>query len=387
MMVTMPASNASRFKFPPEVAAAAKMEKKTGVMLPIDAIDRGDNPREDFGNEEEEKALADSLTNLSVLAPILVAPINEPGEQRYELIAGERRLRAAKLAGHKKISATIITAPRPVLIEVMVAENLQRKQLNLIEQARAFAMLCRPIHEGGAGLKHDEAAKKSGCATSHLNRVLAVLNLPDAWQKRIASGELGCSKATWIAGYANRPDVLAAVELAMAANPERWEQSWDFRRELQEVAARFDALPRPGAGVPAVGESSRPKLIFAGKNQAARVHYRGKRYSLGVGDTPEVRKRYEALLAKFDREEKSLAPFQLRRSSPVQHDLQDPATKNGDDGHLVAPPPAAALIGESDAPSDPVATAIAAIKLLTTQAEIERVERELRKQEARIGSD
>jgi hypothetical protein len=56
-------------------------------------------------------------------------------------------------------------------------------------------------------------------------------------------------------------------------------------------------------------------------------------------------------------------------------------------GHLVAPPPAAALIGSSDTPSDPVATAIAAIKCLTTQAEIERVERALRKQEARIGSD
>jgi ParB family chromosome partitioning protein len=145
-----------------------------------DILPNPNQPRNIF-DPEGLKALAGTIKDRGILQPLIV---RRKGEG-YELIAGERRLRAAKIAGLEKVPIIIYEAEARDSLEISLLENLQRENLNPIEEARAYKTLLEHT-----GLTQEELAKRVGKDRSSLTNTLRLLNLPKEIQQEIESGVL-----------------------------------------------------------------------------------------------------------------------------------------------------------------------------------------------------
>ncbi len=144
------------------------------ARLPLDLLQRGRyQPRVDMRPESLEE-LAQSIRTQGVVQPIVVRPLEaSPGQpERYEIIAGERRWRAAQLAGLSEIPAIIRQIPDESAIAVALIENIQRENLNPLEEARALDRLIREF-----GLTHQEAAESVGRSRAGVSNLLRLLEL------------------------------------------------------------------------------------------------------------------------------------------------------------------------------------------------------------------
>ena len=145
------------------------------TKLPLDLLQRGRyQPRVDM-RPESLSELADSIKSQGVVQPIVVRPLEPPvnGEsQRYEIIAGERRWRAAHMAGLTEIPAVIRHIPDEAAIAVALIENIQRENLNPLEEARALERLVSEF-----GLTHQEAAQAVGRSRAGVTNLLRLLEL------------------------------------------------------------------------------------------------------------------------------------------------------------------------------------------------------------------
>ncbi len=159
-------------------------------------------PRRVF-EEESISALAESISTIGVLQPILVRRI---GDGLYELIAGERRLRAAKRAGLDRIPAVVQEANDQESLERAIVENLHRSDLNPLEEAGAYRQLIDDF-----GLTHDEVAHRVGKSRVAVSNTLRMLQLPPSIQRLVGSGELSAGHARAILGL---PDRKLQEELA-----------------------------------------------------------------------------------------------------------------------------------------------------------------------------
>jgi len=153
-------------------------------MLPIATITPNPHqPRKEF----DPDALADlaaSIKSQGVLSPILVRPLG-PGGDGYELVAGERRTRASKMAGLTEIPALVRELSDMETLAIALIENLQREDLNAIEEAKGFHQLLKDF-----GLSQEELARQVGKSRSALANSLRLLNLPDDIQGDIQTGVL-----------------------------------------------------------------------------------------------------------------------------------------------------------------------------------------------------
>src|SRR5215469_15944117 len=145
------------------------------AKLPLDLLQRGRyQPRVDM-RPETLTELADSIKSQGVVQPIVVRPVEAPvnGEsQRYEIIAGERRWRAAQMAGLTEIPAVIRHIPDEAAIAVALIENIQRENLNPLEEARALSRLVSEF-----GLTHQQAADAVGRSRAGVSNLLRLLEL------------------------------------------------------------------------------------------------------------------------------------------------------------------------------------------------------------------
>jgi ParB family transcriptional regulator, chromosome partitioning protein len=158
----------------PHAAAAATPPAEELAHLPLDVLQRGRyQPRVDMRPETLEE-LAASIKAQGVVQPIVVRPIAAPaGEsQRYEIIAGERRWRAAQIAGLAKIPAVIRRIPDEAAIAVALIENIQRESLNPLEEARALDRLITEFE-----LTHAQAAEAVGRSRAAVSNLLRLLEL------------------------------------------------------------------------------------------------------------------------------------------------------------------------------------------------------------------
>ncbi|MBV8742632.1 MAG: ParB/RepB/Spo0J family partition protein, partial [Sinobacteraceae bacterium] len=160
---------------PPTVQAAEPLHEEL-AHLPLDVLQRGRyQPRIDMRPETLQE-LADSIKAQGVVQPIVVRPLAAatPGtSQRYEIIAGERRWRAAQMAGLADIPAVIRRIPDEAAIAVALIENIQRENLNPIEEARALHRLVEEF-----GLTHEDAATAVGRSRATVTNLLRLLELP-----------------------------------------------------------------------------------------------------------------------------------------------------------------------------------------------------------------
>ena len=160
----------------------ANNNQKSVKELPVEDINPGRfQPRTNF-DEEKLLELTNSIKNHGVLSPILV---REVGLNKYEVIAGERRLRASKNAGLKTIPTLIDQKQDKDALESALIENLQREDLNAVEEARGYDRLKREF-----GLTQDEVAASTGKARSTIANSLRLLSLPAKVLDMLSSGKI-----------------------------------------------------------------------------------------------------------------------------------------------------------------------------------------------------
>ena len=147
---------------PSEAIAAVAADGIGRRTVPIDLIERNPrNPRRDFPPDQLDE-LAASLKQHGIVQPIVVRPL--PGEdERYEIIAGERRWRAAQLAGLHDVPVTILDVPDREALELAIVENVQRADLNPVEEARGYQALIEEFHYSQADLGDDDRQEPRAC--------------------------------------------------------------------------------------------------------------------------------------------------------------------------------------------------------------------------------
>jgi ParB family chromosome partitioning protein len=176
----------------PQVSRLAQ-QGDTVAMVSIDTIKPNKyQARKDF-NKEKLEELAQSIKQHGLAQPLLIVPSAVPGE--YQLIAGERRWRASKIAGLKEVPVVIKQADEKECFELSLIENIQRENLNPIEEAKAYKRLCDEFNH-----TQEELAKALGKDRSVLANTLRLLNLPEDIQEAISSGLLSSGHGRAIAG-------------------------------------------------------------------------------------------------------------------------------------------------------------------------------------------
>ncbi len=191
----------------PSVAGSGPEEGREGGLrrIPVDLIRPGpDQPRRRFDPAALQE-LADSIRAQGVVQPVVVRPAPEGG---YQLVAGERRWRAAQLAGLQEIPAVVRQLDARAAAAVALVENIQREDLNALEQARALARLVEEF-----GLTHQEAAEAVGRSRSAVSNLLRLLELEPEVQRLVEEGalEMGHARALLALSGAAQREAAARV--------------------------------------------------------------------------------------------------------------------------------------------------------------------------------
>jgi ParB family chromosome partitioning protein len=192
----------------PRAEPGMPLAREQLVHLPLDLLSRGKyQPRVDM-REESLADLADSIRAQGVIQPIVVRAVGTPGAgepQRYEIIAGERRWRAAQLAGIADIPAVVRRVDDEHAVALALIENIQRENLNPLEEALALSRLITEFE-----LTHQQAAEAVGRSRAAVSNLLRLLELPQAIRPLIEKRELEMGHARALLGLSN-PRQMAEV--------------------------------------------------------------------------------------------------------------------------------------------------------------------------------
>lgn len=219
------------------------------TRLPLDLLQKGKyQPRIDMRAETLQE-LADSIKAQGVIQPIVVRPVGVPGvgeSQRYEIIAGERRWRAAQMAGLGEIPAVIRHIPDEAAIAVALIENIQRENLNPLEEARALERLISEFE-----LTHQEAANAVGRSRSGVTNLLRLLELAPEVCERVERREIEMGHARTLGALATRKQQVEVATLIVKRGLSVRDTEALVRR-MQQGAAATGADTADGARDPNV---------------------------------------------------------------------------------------------------------------------------------------
>lgn len=175
------------------------------VTLRISEIEPNKSqPRREF-NEEALAELAESIAAHGVIQPLLVRPIAEGG---YQIVAGERRWRASRMAGLSEVPVMIKELSDIETMEIALIENLQREDLNPIEEAMGFKMLIDEYD-----MSQEQVAKTVGKSRPAVTNSLRLLNLPDEILDLVNSGKLSAGHARTLLAFKNKDDMIKCARL------------------------------------------------------------------------------------------------------------------------------------------------------------------------------
>lgn len=149
--------------------------------------------------------LAESIKAQGIMQPVLVRPV---GEGRYEIIAGERRTRAAKLAGLDEVPVLVKDVPDEAAAAMALIENIQREDLNPLEEAQGIARLVNEFH-----LTHEQAAQAVGRSRSAASNLLRLLNLAEPVQQMLMAGDIDMGHARAMLPLEGAQQILVAAEV------------------------------------------------------------------------------------------------------------------------------------------------------------------------------
>ena len=178
------------------------------VTLKLNEIEPNrDQPRKDF-DDAALNELADSIAKHGILQPILVRPIFSGG---YQIVAGERRWRAARMAGLTEVPVIIREMDDAEFMQLALIENLQREDLSPLEEAKGYASLIE-THE----FTQDEISKTVGKSRPVITNALRLLNLPEELQVMIENGELTAGHGRTLLSFKNECDMISAAKKVAA---------------------------------------------------------------------------------------------------------------------------------------------------------------------------
>ncbi len=198
----------------------------TVSMIAITELDRNpDQPRRDF-DETTLQALADSIRQAGVLQPLLVVETNG----RYRIVAGERRFRAARMAGLDAVPCIVRDFTPAEQMEAALIENLQREDLNPIEEANAMKQFME-----SCGYTQEQAAKRLGKSRPAVANSLRLLTLPQAIQQDVIAGRISAGHARVLAGIEDKKRQIALGQLVILEGLSV--------RALEKMAAQQPAAP------------------------------------------------------------------------------------------------------------------------------------------------
>jgi ParB family chromosome partitioning protein len=222
------------------IPAAPAVEGEGGKPreIPLDQIDRNPFQTRTSVNEEQLAELAASITANGVVQPVLVRP---QANGRFQLIAGERRWRASQLAGKGTIPAILRQVSDEQAMEITIVENLQRADLNPMEQARAFDRLSREFH-----MTQEQMAVRTGKDRASVANFLRLLRLPADVQSRVESGELSFGHARTLLALEHAEEIQKAVQ-HIAARSLSVRQTENYVQGIlhPERAGKKDPKPEP----------------------------------------------------------------------------------------------------------------------------------------------
>jgi ParB family chromosome partitioning protein len=203
--------------------------------LPVDVIERGAyQPRVDM-HQESLQDLADSISVQGVVQPIVV---RSTGENRYEIIAGERRWRAAQMAGLHEIPAMVREVDDRSAIAIALIENIQRENLNPLEEARALERLINEFE-----LTHEQAAEAVGRSRAAVSNMLRLLDLNDSVKKMLEDGKLEMGHARALLALGGAKQIEAARQVISRGLSVRATEGL-IRQLLQKRTTKLPASPR-----------------------------------------------------------------------------------------------------------------------------------------------
>lgn len=189
--------------------AGEAVSGKEHARLPIASLKpNAKQPRTHF-NEESLSELAESIRAQGIIQPILVRPVRGSVPQHYEIVAGERRWRAAQKAGLSEVPVLIRDLSDEDVLAVALIENLQREDLNAVEEAQAIDALRQTLQ-----LSQDELAKRLGKSRSAIANALRLLQLPEPMLRSLDQGSISAGHARALLAITD-PDVQAALHEAM----------------------------------------------------------------------------------------------------------------------------------------------------------------------------
>lgn len=209
--------------FPSRVQTAEDLVAVPGARLaslnPLDVVPNAHQPRTEF-REEELRELVASIREVGLLQPIVVRPLKDaqPGGPQYELVMGERRLRATKELGLATIPALVKDTADESMLRDALLENLHRAQLNPLEEASAYQQLLADF-----GITQEQLAERIGRSRPQITNTIRLLRLPSPVQRRVASGVLSAGHARAIlsvgdaAGMERLADKIVNEDLSVRA--------------------------------------------------------------------------------------------------------------------------------------------------------------------------
>jgi len=217
----------------PEVEGIAGNLKE----IPVDLLQRGRyQPRVDM-REETLQDLADSIRSQGLVQPIVVRPLDPAGgELRYEIVAGERRWRAAQLAGLHAITAIVREIPDQAAVAMSLIENIQREDLNPMEEARALWRLVEDFD-----MTHATAAEAVGRSRVIVSNLLRLLELPDQVIVMLERRELGMGHARALLALDSVADQLTLARRVV-------KEGWSVRETERAIRLLPKSRKRPNRG-------------------------------------------------------------------------------------------------------------------------------------------
>lgn len=235
----------------PETKPEAKTTIKISRITP-----RGDQPRKSF-DDNALQVLADSIREHGVIQPIVVRELGVL-DDNYEIIAGERRWRAAKMAGLDEIPAVIMTGDELKVAEVALIENVQRKDLNPIEEAMAYKALIERF-----GLKQEEVAQQAGKSRSAIANMLRLLELPDEVLVMVQEEKLSMGHARALLGLNDEEKMLPLAELTV-------EKELSVR-EVEALVRKHNIVPEEVVEVPENNAAMQRRIYMKDLEDKART--------------------------------------------------------------------------------------------------------------------
>ena len=189
----------------PRIQPSAPAEAEGGQPreIPLELIDPNPFQTRSQVNPEQLSELAASIAANGVVQPVLVRPL---AGGRFQLIAGERRWRASQIAGKKTVPAILRQVSDEQAMEITIVENLQRADLNPMEQARAFERLSREFH-----MTQEQMAQRTGKDRATVSNFIRLLKLPSTVQDRVESGELTFGHARALLAFEHAEEIEKAA--------------------------------------------------------------------------------------------------------------------------------------------------------------------------------